>query len=344
MPLGSPGWLADPEYPLIPYEPGRKIWVTVPGMLPLVDMAPTNPDTARTVKATDREWPLVPIVPALRGKVIVLDPTGGGSNTDGTGPLGSRGSTLNLETALLAESLLEGCGADVHLTRRGETTLPAEDKVRLAGATSADLFLTIGRSSQPGLWTASHHPGSETGSKWAGLFQKSADGLTVQGDSMAVFTSYNYLLRHTACPALEVLLPGPATPRRELLLSDRGWHRAEARAILLSIVSLFGGYENLAPTLDVAAVIADLPGAPDLEDVYWAELDGNLAWSPVPSMPTLAGLSSGIVDTLSSFKDPGLPDLLDRHTLEFRAAREWQLWLLERSGTGFAARKMVYNP
>lgn len=344
LPRSAPSWMADPKYPLIPYDSSLNIWVTVPGMLPLVDVTILKPDFARTVRVSDRQWALTPIAPALRGKVIVLDPAGGGSNTNGTGPLGTRGSTLNLETALLAKSLLEGCGAEVHLTRPGETSLPAEDKVRLAGITGADLFLTIGRSNQTGLWTASHHPGSDTGNRWAELFLKSALGLTAPDDSMAVFPSYNYLLRHTACPALEVLLPGPATTPRELLLSDRGWQRAEARAVLMSIVSLLAGGENPAPTLDVAAVIANLPGAPKPEDVFWAELDGNLNWSPVPSIPALEGLSPGTADSLSSFQDPGLPDLLDRHTLEIHADQEWQLWLLEKSDTGYSARKMVFNP
>ena len=54
-----------------------------------------------------------PVLPELIGKTIVLDPTGGGSETDGTGPLGTRGADLNLRLAERAASLLRGAGAEV---------------------------------------------------------------------------------------------------------------------------------------------------------------------------------------------------------------------------------------
>jgi N-acetylmuramoyl-L-alanine amidase len=348
LPDSLPAGMADQEAPLIPHEPSQPVWVSVPGVLPLVDPDPANPDTARTVSAGDRNWPTESIVPGLRDKVIVLDPAGGGSDPDGTGPLGMRGATLNLETAMLAQGLLEGCGAVVHLTRSGETSLPAEEKVRLAGEVGADFFISIGRSSQPDFLSASHHPGSETGQRWAEIFLDAAAGLSAPNDSLAVTPSYDYLLRHTACPALEVRLPGPKTPRQEMRLAQRGWQRAEARAVLLSLASMLSHPgTGLVPVLDVAAVIADLPGSPDPAEVDWAELDGNLLWSPI-SIPetTIDGqvLSPARTDSLDSPGGPGLPALLDRHTLEINAGAVRQLWLLERSGSGFTARLMMNNP
>jgi len=348
LPDSLPAGMADQNVPLIPYQPGQPVWVSVPGVLPLVDPDPANPDTARTFPAGDRIWHNEFIVPGLRGKVIVLDPAGGGSDPDGTGPLGMRGATLNLETALLAQGLLEGCGAVVHLTRSGETSLPAEEKIRLAGEVGADFFLTVGRSAQPGLLTASHHPGSETGQRWGELFLLATAGLAAPNDSLAVAPSYDYLLRHTACPALEVRLPGPWTPRQEMRLAQRGWQRAEARAILLSLASLLSkAGTGLVPVLDVAAVITDLPGSPDPAEVDWAELDGNLLWSPIPVLETTTDgqdLSPAGTDSLDSSGGPGLPALLDWHTLEISAGDVRQLWLLERSGSGFSARLMMNNP
>ena len=344
---GYPPGAADQTTPLIPYEPGRPLWITAPGILPLVDPSPSDPDTARTVKAHDLDWLAEPIAAGLSGKVIVLDPAGGGSDTDGTGPLGTRGATLNLETALLAGDLLVGCGAEVHLTRHGETTLPAEEKVRLAGEVGADYFITIGRSSLQETMTASHHPGSETGKRWAELFIQAAAGLAGSGDSLAVTPSYDYLLRHTACPALEIRLPGPGTSHQEMRLLDRGWQRAEARAVLLSIVSLFQQDGQLAPTLDVAAVIAGLPGGIPLEEVDWAEIDGNLIWSPLAGRQAhrdLSNSSTTAVYSLDLKQGPGLPALGDRHTLEVHAGSKWELWLLEKSGSGITARLMMLNP
>jgi N-acetylmuramoyl-L-alanine amidase len=337
--LGIPAELGDQSVPLIPFDPVRPLFVTYPGALPLVDPDPANPDTARTVSASGKRWLFQALVPGLSGKVIVLDPAGGGSENDGAGPLGTRGATLNLETALLAKGLLEGCGAEVHLTREAETAPQPEEKVRRAGALGADLFLTIGRSSQAGLWTASHHPGSESGLRWADLFLNSAAGLTTPGDSVAVLPSYDYLLRHTACPALEARLPGPVTPGQEMRLLDRGWQRAEARAILMSVVSFFDGGGEPAPGLDIASVIKDLAGARDLAAVEWAELDGNFIWSPMPEPASETDPVS-----LDSWLDPGLPDLIDRHTLEIHSGGTSRLWLLENTADGFAARLMMINP
>jgi len=313
----------------------------------MVDPDPANPDTARTIEADQRFWRTEPLVPGLRGKVIILDPAGGGSDPDGTGPLGTRGATLNLATALLARDLLEGCGAVVHLTRRGETSLPAEEKVGLAGRLGADFFLTIGRNRQPDVLLASHHPGSKTGRRWAEAFLSSASGLALANEMPVVAPSYDYLLRHTACPALAVGFPGPQLPWQEMLVSQRGWQRAEARAVLLSLVSLLEEEGRRTPTIDVAAVIRELPGSLDPSAVNWAELDGNLLWSPIPPRidPARPGeLSPEASVIINSSLEPGLPDLMDRHTLEIHAGGVSQLWLLEKSGAGFAARLMMHNP
>jgi len=336
---GVPTGLADQAVPLVPHLAGNPVFVAVPGMLPLVDPDPASPDTARTVRAGDRRWITEPLAADLLGKVIVLDPAGGNSDPDGTGPLGTRGATLNLEAALLAKRLLEGCGATVHLTREAETAPLPEEKVLLANAVRADLFLTVGRAADPPRWGALYHPGSEAGETWANFFVACFRGLAPADTAAFVSPSYDFLLRHTACPAVELRLPAPHTPAREMYLSSRGSLRSEARAILVSVLSLLRGQEELIPTLDVAGVIDGLPGAPRPVDVEWAELDGNLDWSP-----RLEPLGETGVPSLNSGSDPGLPDLVSRHTLEIRAGGSWQLWLLEKSGSEPAARLMMHNP
>jgi hypothetical protein len=104
---------------------------------------------------------------------------------------------------------------------------------------------------------------------------------------------------------------------------------------------------HLVPTLDVAAILRELPGAPAPKTVVWAELDGNLIWSPVPVRDDAAepiDLSPDRADPLDSSQYPGLPALLDRHTLEIRTRVVQQLWLLERTGSGYSARLMMHNP
>jgi hypothetical protein len=78
----------------------------------------------------------------------------------------------------------------------------------------------------------------------------------------------------------------------------------------------------------------------DLEQVAWAELDGNLDWSPVPARGTDGGLSLTSAGALDSFRDPGLPALGTQHTLEIQAGPHQQLWLLEKTASGFEGRLM----
>ena len=85
-------------------------------------------------------WDANPVLAGLLDKVILLDPAGGGTTTDGAGPLGLRGADLNLAVAQQAAQLLRGAGAEVHLTRHDETALLPVEKVRLAGQIGADLF------------------------------------------------------------------------------------------------------------------------------------------------------------------------------------------------------------
>ena len=170
------------------------------------------------------------------------------------------------------------------------------------------------------------------------MFLQAAAGLMAPGDSTSILPSYDYLLRHTACPALEIRLPGPATPADEMRLLERGWQRAEARAVLMSVVSVFEGGQYLAPTLDGAELIGVLPERTWSGNVDWAELDANFIWSPLPELGT------GAPDSLDSWRDPGLPDLIGRHTLEIHAEESSLLYLIEKTADGYAGRLMMRNP
>ena len=59
-------------------------------------------------------------------------PTAAARPRTGPVPLGLRGSTLNLESALWAARFLRGAGARVFLTREDEVPLTDPEKIRLA--------------------------------------------------------------------------------------------------------------------------------------------------------------------------------------------------------------------
>jgi N-acetylmuramoyl-L-alanine amidase len=329
--------------------PDDPVWMEARGALPLVDPAPSQPDTARTVAGAARYWVSEKLVPALYGAVIVLDPAGGGIVTDGSGPLGTRGADINLETALRARKLLEGAGATVHLTRTGEQAPPAQDKVRLAGQVRADLFLTIARSDQPGLTAAAHHPGSSTGQKWAeALATAAADLCPVDAAaSVEVGQSWAYLLRHTACPALEASFPPLTSAAREAQATSAAWQQAEARVILMSAAAALGQDRVLDAPLNLPLALAALPGDLALTPVDWALVDGNFPWLPAGSgpLPSVAAASDSLsCNQADSGNGPGLPNLISRHTLEIHRGDSWQLWLLDYSSGIPQTRLLMEGP
>ncbi len=321
--------------PLVPVSAAQPLWLEGPGVQALIDPQPDDPARSRTVAGRASHWETMPLLAGLKDKIIVLDPVGGGTVTDGAGPLGLRGADLNLAVAQQAAQLLRGAGAHVHLTRDDETALLTVEKVRLAGRVEADLFLTIGRAAAGSAREVRHHPGSAVGSLWAAAAVRASALLSAadgsRADSCRTTESSAYLLRHTACPALEWRLDPPLTPTQEMRQLQPDWHRAEARAVLLSIAAISGHpavFEHLMHPEVILRQLERVGGLP-AATVDWVQLDGNLPWSPLPAFAPIAGGS----DSVDSQTTPGLPAMLSRHTLEIHAGNQWQVWLLERAST-----------
>lgn len=331
--------------PMLAVAAQDPIWVEARGVQPLIDPAPGVPDTARTVDATQRYWQTEPLVPSLLGAVIVLDPAGGGPESDGRGPLGLRGSELNLAVAQATGKLLEAAGATVHLTRQGEVAPFPHDKVRLAGQVGAQLFLTIGRSDQAGRLSIRHHPGSVTGQKWAQAQQQALSpwNLGETGAVSVIEESYGYMLRHTACPALEVRLPGLFRVETELQAATLAYAHREARALLLACAAALGEDRILDQPLNLPGILATLPPEKVLAEVDWVRVDGNFFW-PDPSSPVVdLGQDSLSLNEQALSGYPGLPNLLSWHTLELHKGKEWQLWFVDQT-PGQQPRLMLEGP
>ena len=349
--------------PVLPVLPGAPLWVEGAGILPLVDPAPGNQSTGRTVVSGERLWQVTPLVPQLWNKVVVLDPHGGGTVTDGTAPLGLRGSTLNRESALWAARFLRGAGARVFLTSSNEVPLADPEKVQLAQSVNADLFLTISRSQNWRDLQTWHYPGSRIGSELAENLAREAAGLALSSHPPLVQEGYQYLLRHTACPAVWLSLPGPTDAADESLAASPAYLQAEGRAILLAVAATFAGQPDSFQTIQLDEVLADLPpqaiAPPERDLVIW---DGNWPWlpwpgnldsgaeaireiSPASAYPDRESDCSKPPTSLSSSRGPGLPARGVSHTLELHAGSQWQLWLLEFSGPGiFQAEMLMSNP
>ncbi|HEY2051295.1 MAG TPA: N-acetylmuramoyl-L-alanine amidase [Caulobacteraceae bacterium] len=105
-----------------------------PRLYPFVDARPASPPPVRTVSAP---------VEALTPKVIVIDPGHGGHDT-GAQSLVLNEKDINLASALALKARLERSGRyRVVLTRSDDTFIPLGDRVRIARAAKADLFISL---------------------------------------------------------------------------------------------------------------------------------------------------------------------------------------------------------
>ncbi len=337
-----PGPLAaevlDPAWPAVPWPEDRLLWLEASGARPLLrlpagaapwpwpaardsqDVALGGPAALVATAGDTLVWQ--PLLPQLVGRRIALDPRGGGTEEQGRGPLGTRGSDLNLQVARRLAALLRGAGCEVRLLREDETWLPDPQKVRAADRFGADLYLALGRGTPSVL----HHPGSRQGEPWARRTAAVLDRLLAGGaGEVAVVAAYDYVLRHTACPAILVALEPPVTAAVEERLATPAWQDAVARALLRGTVALL---QPDAEALDIAQMLAALGeravGGPRLT---YARLDGNLQWLA----PGAAGDAS-----VTSWRgaDPGLVGRGGAHVLELHGGPHWQLWALVRQPEG----------
>jgi N-acetylmuramoyl-L-alanine amidase len=310
----------DTDWPALVITGGQPHWLEADGALPIL-LAPDGrtpwqaPDTAPLDTLVWR-----PLLPALVGRRVAIDPRGGGVDEQTRGPYGATGSELNLQIARRLGALLRGVGCEVALVRDDELHTPEPAKVARADRFDADLYLALGR----GTPAVSHHPGSVLGEPWA---RASAAALApLLADTVAAQPAYDYVLRHTACPAIVVFLEAVAEAATEERLRSPAWQDAVARALLRGLVDLL---EPGTPQLDPAGIVASLgAGAIPVARLDHARLDGNLGWLP----PSGLGRTSPVASWAAG--DPGWPALGDRHVLALHAGPHWQVWTLTRQPTG----------
>ncbi|HUK65767.1 MAG TPA: N-acetylmuramoyl-L-alanine amidase [Anaeromyxobacteraceae bacterium] len=88
--------------------------------------------------------------PAAPAFVAVVDPGHGGDKEGAIGPTGLREKELALDIARKVADRLRKLGGRVVLTRTGDVAVPLAERVELANAEGADLFLSIHLNSLPG--------------------------------------------------------------------------------------------------------------------------------------------------------------------------------------------------
>jgi len=221
----------------------------------------------------------------LEDWVIVLDPGHGGkADVEGykRGPTGVREAEMNLRVAKLLRRLLEDAGARVFLTREGETSATADDRLkdtlerrakfasdvpRPDGGVGADLFISLhhnasssSQSNYPSIWFHGEADGSEValdaalavGHRIGAELRNSGTGLTsVLMSDRQMFQSGFGVLRHARVPAFLVESSFFTHPEEEQRLRDALYNLREAYGIYLGLVEYaYGG----RPTQSLPAI------------------------------------------------------------------------------------------
>lgn len=266
----------------MPVAPARHLAdVTAEGWEPAgLDEAMALLDERDAQPWEDHGRPLrVPRHPAeryLAGRVIVLDP-GHGGKADAAGykrgPTGVREAEMNLRVAKLLRRLLEDSGVTVLLTREGETSAAADDRLkdthrrragianqapRPDGGTGADLFISLHHnasskptSNYPSIWFHGEADWSEValdaalavGHRIGAELRNSGTGITsVLMSDQQMYRGGFAVLRHARVPAFLVESSFFSHPEEEQRLRDGLYNLREAYAIYLGLVEYaYGG-------------------------------------------------------------------------------------------------------
>lgn len=240
--------------------------VSAAGYAPvLLDSVPAGPASNVT---TVRLSPL--FGGALAGKRIAVDPGGGGSDPGGRSDGARRGASVNLEAARLLRNLLERAGASVTLTRNGDETISAQERVSLVNRADAELAIGIRHEASPRpidrMRCVLCFPGSARGRSIADRLA-TALGSDFPAGSCWVREWADVFLQQTACPACEIYTGSTDFAGREAAMSGEPWLRFEAERIFVAIAGYFGYEGAVAGVLTVNVISGGAPTAGATVDI-----------------------------------------------------------------------------
>lgn len=190
---------------------------------------------------------------------IVIDPGHGGKDPGAVGITGQKEKEINLAVSLLLREMLEEYNEEIFLTRASDLDLDLQKRASFANQLGADLLLSIHCNSH----TTQLAQGIEIWHSYLGEFgdvhyhrAKSiagqiqnelilATGLWDRGikiklieDKTSPFygLDYFFMLRKTNCPALIIELGFLSNPKEEALLTNPGFQKKLAQAIVTGLV------------------------------------------------------------------------------------------------------------
>lgn len=188
---------------------------------------------------------------SLQGKIVVIDPGHGGSDTGAIGPHNVREKDVVLAISKELRNLLAGSGATVIMTRMTDTDVAyagASDKeelaarVAIANDANADLFVSIhANASDDGAGGTTTYAYDTETNRLAPL---------VQTNLVTQLNLYNrgvqqedfYVLKNTNMPSILTEAAFITESREERLLTNRNFDKQVALGIYNGIKQYFGRY------------------------------------------------------------------------------------------------------
>lgn len=194
---------------------------------------------------------------SLQGKLIVLDPghgrihpTGGWNDPGAIGPTGVKERDVVLDISRRLKALLEEQGAQVAMTRSGDTTtLSLHERAELANNIKADIFISVHANAslsanQNGtmVFFFANDPRIHTQRVVRNNLAQEIQRELVQElklTDLGVRQSNFVVLRETTMPSVLVEVAFLSNPAEERLLADQGFRQRSAEAMARGVVNFF---------------------------------------------------------------------------------------------------------
>jgi N-acetylmuramoyl-L-alanine amidase len=194
--------------------------------------------------------------PSLLEKVIILDPSWGGSNPGHSyGEL--RESDFTYDLAIRLSKRLEELGVTVHLTRDRDDSPSELERINHCNRLSGDLVISLHCDNYPNEraeGVASFYFGNEVqgiksviGERFATLVQREISARTEMLNCRTHAKSWD-LLRLTKSPTVRVDIGYLSNPKDRSRLADDGFRDVVAEALVVAIQRLYLDTENDAKT------------------------------------------------------------------------------------------------
>jgi N-acetylmuramoyl-L-alanine amidase len=187
-----------------------------------------------------------PIGPSsLAGKIIVIDPGHGGTNSGAIGSTGLMEKDLVLDVSLRAAAMLRQAGATVVLTRHDDSTVSLTQRVGIAGAAGGHAFVSI---------HANAHPNRDVGGTETYYFRNRVNSTEsyylaahLQNElvralglrSIGVKHGNFYVIRETSMPAVLVELAFLSNRHEESLMRTNQFRESSALAVVRGLERFF---------------------------------------------------------------------------------------------------------